>query len=295
LAVGNVERHTNYLFRRTFEDKASLFAYYPFTRTRRVEFGLSYAFYNYRDEVIKDLYSYDQIYYGRSQKVASPPGFEVAVIDAAYVADNARYGLASPVDGRRMRIQLEQYAYGLSMQTLLIDYRKYVFLKPYSFAFRFYHYGRYGKGSDSNRLVSMFLGYPWYIRGYDSGMFYGDESKDGSKISLNQLIGSRLLVANVEWRLPLTGPKEIAQIRSSALYSELAAFIDGGLAWNNSSRPVFSLTTRSAQKRIPLFSTGLAYRVNLLGAIVVEPFFAFPVHQMQVKPGRFGINLFAGW
>ncbi|MFT3740834.1 MAG: basic secretory protein-like protein [Breznakibacter sp.] len=292
---GTVTRHTNYLLRRTYEDKASLFAYYPLTKTRRVEMGVSYAIYNYRDEVIKDIYSYDQIYYGRSKKVGSPDGFNVGIIDLAYVTDNARYGLASPVDGRRMRIQFEQYALGLGMQTFLFDYRRYIFIRPSSLAFRVYHYGRYGRGSENNQLMNLFVGYPWYIRGYDSGSFYGDESQDKNKISINQLIGSKLLVANFEWRLPLTGPKEIAQIRSSALFSELAAFIDAGMAWDSGSRPTLKLSTQSIKDRIPLFSTGIAYRVNLMGAIVIEPYYAFPFLQKQVKEGHLGINLFAGW
>lgn len=290
---GTVTKHTNYLFRRTFEDKASLFAYYPLNKTRRVEMGLSYAMYNYRDEIIRDIYSYDQIYYGKTKRTSSPEGFNVGIIDMAYVTDNARYGLASPVDGKRMRIQVEQYAFGLGMQTFLFDYRKYIFLKPSSLAFRFYHYGRYGRGSESNRLMNLFVGYPWYLRGYDSGSYYGEE-KD-NKISINQLIGSKLMVANFEWRLPLTGPREIAQIRSSALFSEVAAFVDAGVAWDSESRPILSLTTNSVKNRIPLFSTGVAYRVNLMGAIVIEPFYAFPFHQNQIKAGRLGINLFAGW
>jgi len=294
-ATGALEQKTSYLYRRTFEEKASVFAYYPFNRTRRVEMGLSYAMYSYRDEVIADISSYDEIYYRNSKKVASPPGFQVGIVDFAFVIDNARFGLASPVDGRRLRIQVEQYMSGINMQTLLIDYRRYFLVKPTSFAFRLYHYGRYGNGSDSQFLMDMFLGYPWYLRGYDSGTFYGDEAVDPSKISVNQLIGNRLLLANVEWRLPFTGPPEIALVNSGSFYSEMALFIDCGVAWDNQSRPTLSFATRSIHNRIPLYSMGLAYRINLFGAIVIEPYLAFPILQEEVKPGHLGINLFAGW
>lgn len=225
----------------------------------------------------------------------APPGFGTAIVDAAFVIDNAKMGLASPVEGKRLRIQMEKYLHKLDMHTLLIDYRRYFFLKPYSLAFRIYHYGRYGSDADSDRLNQLFLGSPWFVRGYDLGDFYGDETIDPSTISMNQLIGSRMLVTNLEWRIPFTGPKEIAWIRSQFLFSEMAFFLDGGLSWNKDSYPTWSLSTTSSRKRIPVFSAGLAYRINLFGAMVIEPFYAFPFHQNRIKAGEFGINIFAGW
>jgi Tol biopolymer transport system component len=295
LPGGQVVVNHNYLFRRTFEDKISLFGFLPFNRTHRVEVGISYAFYNYRDELYKNIDSYDQIYYQKPKNVTAPPGFQVAIFDAAYVIDNSRYGFTSPVQGRRLRVQVEQYAFDFGMQTLLVDYRKYFFVKPSTIAVKLYHYGRYGKGNESNQLSDLYLGYPWYIRGYESAAMYGSEKLGNQTISINQLLGSRILVANLEWRFPLTGPREVAPVRSVAVYSELAPFIDGGIAWDNHSYPSLKLNTRRLAQRIPVFSFGAAYRVNLMGAIVIEPFYAFPVHQQQVKRGMLGINLFAGW
>lgn len=295
LPGGDFRKTLNYTFRRTFEDKVSFFTFLPVNKTRRIELGVAYAFYNYRIEKIKDINNYSNIYSGEKEKMPTPSGFGTAIIDAAFVIDNAKMGLASPVEGKRLRIQIEKYLHNLDMHTFLIDYRRYFFLKPYSLAFRIYHYGRYGSDSDSDRMNELFLGSPWFVRGYDLGDFYGDETLDPSTISMNQLIGSRMLVANMEWRIPFSGPKEIAWFRSRFLFSELALFLDGGISWNKNSYPTWSLTTQSPRKRIPVFSAGLAYRVNLFGAMVIEPFYSFPIHQNRVKSGNFGINIFAGW
>ncbi|MBR8537093.1 PD40 domain-containing protein [Carboxylicivirga sediminis] len=295
LADGTTARSLHYLFRRTFEDKLSVFTFIPINKTRRFEVGASYAFYNYRIERIKNINSYSQIYSAEKEKLPAPDGFGTGILDAAYVIDNAKMGLASPVEGKRLRIQVEHYLHKLQMQTLLIDFRRYVFIKPYSLAFRLYHYGRYGKDSDSDRMSELFLGSPWFVRGYDMGNFYGDETTDANTISMNQLIGTRLLVTNLEWRIPFTGPKEIGWFRSNFLFSELALFVDGGVSWNKHSYPVAKLTTNSNAQRIPVFSGGVAYRINLFGAMILEPYYGFPFHQNQLKGGEFGINIFAGW
>jgi len=295
LPDGWTTRTLNYLFRRTFEDKLSVFTFVPINKTQRFEFGAAYAFYNYRIEKFKNINSYSQLYSNERERVPAPDGFGTGILDAAFVIDNAKMGLASPVEGKRLRIQVEHYLHKMQMQTLLVDFRRYFFIKPYSFAFRLYHYGRYGKDSDSDRMTELFLGSPWYVRGYDVGGFYGDDSSDTNTISLNQLIGTRLLVSNVEWRIPFTGPKEIAWFSSNFLFSELAVFVDGGVSWNKNTYPVASLTTNSNRQRIPVFSGGLAYRINLFGAMILEPYYGFPFHQNHFKRGQFGINIFAGW
>nr|WP_321454259.1 hypothetical protein [uncultured Carboxylicivirga sp.] len=292
---GTTDKSLSYLFRRTFEDKISAFTFIPINKTKRFELGASYAYYNYRIEKYKDISSYNQYYSSEKERIPAPDGFGTAILDVAYVIDNAKMGLASPVEGKRLRIQAEHYLHHMRMQTLLVDFRKYFLIKPYSLAFRIYHYGRYGIDSDSDRMTELFLGSPWFVRGYDTGGFYGSESEDGTTISYNQLIGTRLVVTNFEWRIPFTGPKELAVIPSGFLFSELALFIDGGVSWNKTSHPVFSLTTKSVNNRIPIFSGGIAYRVNLFGAMVIEPYYSFPFHQAQFKRGQFGVNLLAGW
>ncbi|MCW3805203.1 BamA/TamA family outer membrane protein [Plebeiibacterium marinum] len=287
------EGNLAYYFRRTFIDKLSLFSYYPINKSHRIEFGISGANYSYRTEKVENYSYYYSLSNQKSKLIESPDPFAVGIFDLAYVIDNARFGLASPIEGKRIRFAYERYIHGVNMNTFLFDFRKYFRFKPYTLAYRMYHYGRYGSGSDDTRLFDVFIGYPWYVRGYESGNFYGDE-QDG-QISTNQLWGSKAVVSNLEWRIPFSGPRDYAWIRSQLFFSELAVFYDAGLTWDSNSSPEFSFTTRSQNKRIPVMSTGMALRFNLLGAIIIEPYYAFPIHQGKIHEGNFGINILSGW
>ncbi len=291
----NETDETVYIYRRTFVDKFSVFGYYPLNTTHRIETGLSGAHYSYRTEQITNPNFFYSINAQEKEVIDSPSPFDVIILDMAYVIDNSKFGLASPIEGKRIRVAYERYFSGVNMNTFLIDLRKYFYIRPYSLAFRLYHYGRFGKGSESDRLVSMYLGYPWYIRGYETGGFYGEDSKSTGKISPNQLLGSKMAVANMEWRIPFSGPKDYAWVRSNLFFSELAVFFDAGMTWTNSSTPTWSFTTNSTDQRIPLMSSGLSWRINLLGAIIIEPYYAFPIHQGQMKNGNFGFNILSGW
>lgn len=287
------EESLSYIFRRTFIDKLNLFAYYPLNKSHRIEAGISAARYSYRTEKIEDYNYYYSISKQESKLIDSPSPFTAGIIDLAYVIDNSSFGLASPIDGKRIRLAYERYFSGINMNTFLFDFRKYFRIKPYSFAFRLYHYGRYGSDSEDNRLFNIYIGYPWYVRGYESGNFFGEET-DG-KVSTSQLWGSKAVVSNFEWRIPFSGPRDYAWIHSQYFFSELALFYDAGMTWNNDSQPTLLFTTDSNTKRIPLMSTGLALRFNILGAIIIEPFFAFPINQGKVHTGNFGINILSGW
>ncbi len=282
-----------YYFRRTFIDKLTVFGYYPINKSHRIEGGLSAANYSYRTEKVENYNYYYSISNQNRKVVDSPSPFTVGIIDFAYVIDNSKFGLASPIEGKRIRFAFEKYFSGINMNTLLFDFRKYFRLKPYTIAFRMYHYGRYGNGSDDNRLYDLYIGYPWYIRGYEAGSFFGQESE--GKISTSQLWGSKAIVNNLEWRVPFLGPKNYAWIQSQMFFAELAVFYDAGIAWDETSSPTLSFTSNSFSKRIPIMSSGIALRFNLLGAIIIEPYYGFPIHQGKVHEGNFGVNILAGW
>ncbi|HKK67836.1 MAG TPA: hypothetical protein VJ946_06475, partial [Bacteroidales bacterium] len=289
------EEELVYFSRRIFEDKASVFSFLPLNRYNRLEAGLSMAHYNYRYEKIEDIENYYPTYHNSGKKIDAPEGFWVGRSDVAYVFDNSRFGIASPVDGTRARFQFEQFYNGVDAHAILFDYRKYKFIRPFSFAFRLYHYGRYGSDRNTTRLTRLFAGYPWLIRGYDTGTFYADSTHNSRNIGIKHLIGSSIMVSNLEWRMPLSGPLDIAPLRSSIIFSEMVLFLDAGLAWDNDSHPVLSLTTNSDARRIPVFSTGMSVRFSLFGVIVLEPYWAFPIHQNRIFKGQFGFNVFPGW
>src|SRR5690606_13803368 len=151
-------------------------------------------------------------------------------------------------------------------------------------------------------LYTLFLGYPHLIRGYESASFRGNEDP---RFNFNSLMGTRIAVVNLELRLPFTGPEKLALVRSGMLFSDLNFFFDAGLAWNNASHVAFRSTPRLVEtvespsdpgtyidvdERVPALSAGVSLRVNLFGAMVLEPYYAFPFQRSDVRFGTFGLN-----
>ncbi|MEM7104503.1 MAG: basic secretory protein-like protein [Bacteroidota bacterium] len=270
---------------RTFEDKLNVFAYFPISKTKRFEIGTSLAMYNNSLTRTTDYVLNGSSVAREKERLQAPPGFNLVNLNAAFVGDNSYFGVASPLKGQRYRIGVEQYFGAISFQTVTADYRKYLYMKPFSIGFRAMHYGRYG--SQANQLTPFFVGNPVLVRGYNINRVFTDNS-----IPVNQLVGSKLLISNFEIRLPFSGPENLSLIKSNFMFTELALFVDGGLAWNNfnefGSDPENIYTDRK-----PVFSTGVSMRVNLFGAMVLEPYYAFPI-QKNMK-GVFGLNIIPGW
>ena len=280
---------------RTFEDQAAVFAYYPFSMSRRLEVGGSLARYYYRIDVFNHYYE-GGFYRGESREtIDTPPGFNLARLNLAYVGDNSYFGLASPMRGNRYRIQGNKYFGRLEFYQFLADYRHYYFMNPLSFAFRVYHSGRYGPTAENQLFYPMYLGYPGFVRGYSSNQFYQLQSFQNIDFTINDLIGSRMAVANFEIRLPFTGPEQLAVIRSGFLFTELALFFDAGVAWTSGTRPTLDINDISDDTRFPVFSTGLSLRVNLFGAMIIEPYYAFPFQRDGITGGILGLNFIPGW
>src|SRR5690606_30777895 len=79
---------------------------------------------------------------------------------------------------------------------------------------RLYSYARVGK--DDDRLYPLYIGYPHMIRGYESNSF-----ESTGDIRLLDLMGPRMAIANLELRIPFTGPEKLALIKSGLLFSDL--------------------------------------------------------------------------
>src|SRR3546814_835071 len=165
---------------------------------------------------------------------------------------------------------------------------------------------RVGCDGDIRALYPLFLGYPHLIRGYESASFRNSQD---SRFGFNSLMGTRIAVVNLEIRLPFTGPEKLAVIRSGMLFSDLNLFFDAGLAWNSDSKVAFRSTPRLIEtrpnpqpgqpdievyERIPAMSAGVSLRVNLFGAMILEPYYAFPFQRSDVKFGTFGLNFAPG-
>jgi len=282
---------------RTFQNQFSAFAWYPFSPTRRLEASASTSFYYYRIDVINNYYQgFFRIGQRRQRlKEEEPDGFNLQNFSLAYVGDNSYFGLASPMMGHRFRIEAEQYFGRMQLSTAYADLRQYYFARPFSFAFRAMHFGRYGKNSDNSLFSPLFLGFPGAVRGYNSRSLFETNMFVEDDNLINLLLGSRMALVSAEVRLPLTGPKRLALIPSGFFFTEAALFFDSGLAWNKERRPTFDPSQIADGKNFPVFSTGASLRINLFGAMVIEPYYALPFIHKGISKGVWGLNFMPGW
>ena len=282
---------------RIFEDNISLFAAYPLSQTKRFEGTISTSWYNYRIDRFNNYYLPNGIGIGgKREKMPAPGGRSFQQVSVAYVEDNSFSGMAAPMQGHRQRFQVEKYFGDADIYTTLFDYRKYFYVKPFGLAFRLYNFNIFGKDSENGTLPQLYLGNPWYIRGYEN--VYNSESLENSSFDMSWLTGSKIAVANAELRIPFTGPERLALIKSKYLLTDLNLFFDAGMAWGEQSNsfgmePTIAAAGSSARQ--PVFSTGVSLRVNVFGAMILEPYYAFPLQFGGFKNGTFGLNFIPGW
>lgn len=303
---------SSYYLNRLFQDQFGVFAQYPFSTTFRLETSASFAFYSNRvDRYDTYYYPNTYVYFGQErEKVATPEGFTLGQVELAAVGDNSFFGLTSPLQGHRYRVGIEQYFSDFKFTALTGDYRIYRFFKPVGLAFRALHYGRYGDGAKD--LFPLYLGTPWYLRGLNNQTAEQILLVNGRQFE--DLLGSKLLVTNFEVRIPFTGPKQLALINSSGFLSDLNFFVDGGVSWYDYDQlrgptyrlgddgeplidPITGQPVVVLRQAKPIFTAGVSVRINLFGAMVIEPYYAMPLLKPAdgVKRGTWGINLLPGW
>jgi Tol biopolymer transport system component len=299
---------------RIFEDKLGAFTYLPFSSTRRLELSGSLSRYYFRNDEFNTYYPYNPatgqvvaipFAQGRERGEA-PDGFGLQQLGTAFVGDNSFMGLVGPLQGHRFRLGADTYFGALNYQTYLVDLRRYIFVRPFSLAFRAMHYARRGQDAERYGIIGpLFLGFPGMVHGYDDLVFDQQNGQPGNMVSVNDLIGSRILVGNVELRLPFSGPRQLSVINSRIFFTELALFFDSGLAWDSNFQNInfnresadFDTNTRfpAIQERIPVFSTGMALRINLFGQLIIEPYYAFAFQRPDRRGGSFGLNFVPAW
>ncbi|MBN2480245.1 MAG: PD40 domain-containing protein [Bacteroidales bacterium] len=283
-------------YMRMFQDNISVFAYYPLNQTRRFEAGMATSWYYYRIDRYNNYYSDYGVFLGATKnKLDAPSGFNLQQVDVAYVEDNSYFGMTAPLQGHRARYQIGKYFGEVGFFSVLGDYRNYFFRKPFGLAFRLYHYGRYGNKAENDIMSPLYLGYPWLVRGYDSRSIYNNNvDSESIDFDISHLSGSRMAVGNIELRIPVIGPERLGLIKSRYVGTDFNLFFDGGLAWDSENKPVLQWKYDPA-KRTPVFSTGVSVRVNVMGYIILEPYYAFPLQNGGFKNGNFGLNITPGW
>lgn len=280
---------------RTFQDQAAFFTAYPFSQTRRLEAGASFARYYYRLDRYTDYYTPDgSILIARERnKLPTPKGFNFGQAHLAYVGDNSQFGVASPLVGHRYRFEAEKSFGVADFHTILGDYRRYFRAAPFTFAFRNMYVGRFGRDAESGIIPPFYIGDPYFIRGYEAIDF---ATESGSEASINDLLGSKIFVTNAEIRFPFTGPERLSAVRSRILFTELNLFTDGGIAWGSPESP----TSDGKSNIVPrdskfILSSGISMRINLFGYLVIEPYYAIPWQNGGLKNPSFGLNFIPGW
>ena len=279
---------------RIFEDALTLFAVRPITQTTRVEAFSSFAYYSHRLDRFNYYYDASGSYITQSidRNLPTEKGFTLETVGTAYTLDNAYMGIASPLRGQRFRAETDYYYGEMSFVNFLIDIRKYIFLNPFCIASRIYFDGRYGSSSTNDVVRALYIGWPWFVRGYDNYNY--SSSQDASNL-ISQLFGSRMAVANLEFRIPFTGPERLCLIPFKYFFSELSFFIDGGLTWDSQHPVSLDRNADLAVYHVPLASYGVSFRVNLFGYMVLEPYYAIPMQKDGSKYANLGLNFLPGW
>jgi hypothetical protein len=266
---------------------------YPFSRAQRLEFSAGARRIGFDEQIDLAIYSAitGQLLAEETRKLPSAGALNLAQASAALVYDNSFFGATSPVLGQRYRLEVTPLFGSVQFSNVLADYRRYFMPAPfYTLAGRVLHFGRYGADAESPLLSPLFLGYPNLVRGYDVGSFSIDEcpAAVGPCPVFDRLIGSRMLVGNLEFRFPLLRPFGLSRGMYGPLPLELAFFADAGVAWNQGDRPDFF-----GGNRQPVSSAGVALRANAFGFAVVQFDFVRPfdrpqrgwVFQFSLAPG----------
>jgi len=287
---------------RTFLTTASGNVSYPFSTTQRIEFGASATRYSYDIEIDK-YYGYytGGVYNITRESLESPDADVLYEGSVAIVGDNAFFGFVSPIRGSRYRFQVGRTQGTADYTTVLGDVRRY--FQPslnMSVAFRALHYGRYGLDNAGEAfgfgpLSPLFLGYETFIRGYAWESFNVDECGQitTSCPAVDRLLGNQLAVTSFEIRLPFLGVEQYGIINFPYLPTEIVLFTDAGLAWDKDHPPEL-VWSRSSTERVPVVSTGVSARINILGFLVLEAYYAKP-WQRPTKDWHWGFQLAPGW
>jgi len=265
-------------------------SYYPFTRFSRAELGLHAV--NITDATLQLQTGFDAasgIFLGQNYTTLDGPSVSYIQPSLSLVHDNALFGYVGYFAGSRSRFQVSP-AFGTWQFTAgLADYRRYVFVRPFTLAVRGLMFGRYGR--DAERFP-VFLGSTELIRGYTYGSFRnneciadpGNNSQTGCA-ELDQLIGSKIAVANIELRFPLTRSLVLGFLPIGFPPIEAAVFYDAGMAWSEGSIVKLhrSSTDNPVLVRAPLRSWGSSIRVNMLGLMILRFDYTNPIDRPLKK------------
>ncbi len=216
---------------------AAFFFSRPFTRFRRIEYGLQAAVVDQR--IFR--YNYNA---GTISQVAEQGNYFYVAPNVGLVADNTLYGSTGPVNGGRSRYTLEHAVGGVTYTTAVYDWRRYSNVaRRFTLAQRLLGGASFGEDPQFFRFGGAFT-----YRGVD----YGD------------LVGTRSFIGTLEFRFPL-----IEQLRTGfPLTLSLGGvngvvFLDAASAWNADSDPRFFSSQGGLHTESLRLAFGFGARINL--------------------------------
>lgn len=202
---------------------------YPFSRGTRVEFTAGVRHAAYQRDLRSQITSAETGKILETTQVESRGGLPttVAEVGTALVHDTTVFGPTGPIVGSRYRLEVAPAVGQLSYTSITADMRRYFMpIRPYSIAVRVMHTARYGSDGGDPRLLSNFLGSSYFVRGHREDVVYC--RPDATHVCGEELLGHRLLVGNIELRVPIAGILS-RQIDYSWFPADAFVFADGGM------------------------------------------------------------------
>ena len=277
------------LLQRQTNRDVQAFISYPFNSAQRVEFSVGYSNISFDNELRTQAFDpfTGNLIFDNTQDLPAGRALNLGTASAALVYDNSFFGATGPILGQRYRLEATPTVGSLNMVSALVDYRRYIMpVRPFTLAARILHYGRYGSDAEDPRLQPLFLGWPGLVRGYTVGSFGASEchptaADPNGCPAFDNLLGSRVLIGNLELRFPLFGVLGVGSGYYGVLPIDFTVFGDGGVAWNNGQTP--SLSSSSGNDRSAVYSAGAGLRMNLFGFAIAELNLVHPFERPDKK------------
>jgi hypothetical protein len=233
---------------------------YAMSQSRRIEFEAGARQTAYRRTVLSTSRSLTtgRVLDRTTTEQSGGTSTTVAEASTAFVTDTAVFGPGGPILGSRSRYQITSTFGELASTRLLLDHRRYFMpVRPYTIATRIVHLGQYGRDGQDPRLAPAFLGSRQFVHGYGWSSLQCRVDADGVCGALEDLLGHRLLVGNLELRAPLMGIFS-RELRYDPVPAEAFLFADTGIVWSRASQG-------AAAERHRITSFGAGVRVNGFG------------------------------
>lgn len=289
-ALNSTQGYQTQALARYIQRSGFLAGLYPLNRFNRFEYGSSLN--NIDRSLMYVSYGVDY-YYGYTTNVLIDSIVNLGSLNfvspyAAYVHDNTINGLTGPIYGQRYRFEIERNLGNVGWTNYNVDYRRYdaLLFSYLTLATRVQTAISAGSGETE---FPKYIGRADLLRGYDRNNYYSNSciavSAGTSDCSSEQLLGSRVALANAELRFPVMRSIKTRTTRIGLPPIDGLVFFDAGMAWTKGqtlswSRPAAYDWTA---QRFPLRSVGYGFRLNLFNMAIIRVDYSIPLDGAERK------------